>query len=1148
MHASFESQFRATRVGMRRRCRRASSLALGATLTMAILAALLALPGGAWASDLDSNPTEPFGTPTIQSDKADYLPGETVIITGDNWLPGEHVHIKVNDDVGQTWIRESDVSADESGSVRDELQLPDSFIARYAVTATGDASGTATTTFTDGNVKITSALGRDFNYTATPYSGSTNCTGSAGSSSTKTADANGTSEGIQDNESLLITASFNANAPNASATFSHWTLPGSPAVQFAAGYSATDRTVCVVGFQSGSRDVVGNYSADATPPAVVSINRAGSSPTNTSGSVSWTVTLSESVTGVDTTDFALGNAGLAGSPAITTVTGSGATYTVTATTGTGSGTLRLNLNDNDSIVDAAGNKLGGTGTGSAGGGGAGNGSIEGQVYSIDRAAPTIAARAVTLPDNNAYTAGTWTNKSVRVTFTCSDTGGSGKSTDTASGNTDFTAETTSSGTTVNSSGTCTDDAGNSAAAASFGPIKIDKTAPTVTNLGPTSSPNASGWYKDDVVNRFKAADGLSGLDSACLAAYPDAGGERVQSKTTSGEGAAVKVSSSGCTDVAGNGAAALDSAAFKVDKTAPTITDLGPTSSPNANGWYKDDVANRFGAADGRSGLDSACLAVYPDAGGARIQSKTTSGEGTAVTVDSDSCADQAGNTATAKTSATFKVDKATPTSSASSPAATNLNPFTVDYTASDQTALSGLEKVALYVRTPEVGTGYVLAATDYSPSGSGSFNYTPDAGEGTYRFYTVAYDAAGNIETSPASYDTSSDIETGTPDTTTIFDLTAPVTTNDGDASWHKNGVTVVLTPTDDAGGSGVDKTFYKVDSAAGFAEGSSVEINAPSDHSGDGTHTIHYYSTDKAGNVETTRTGTVKIDTLAPSIVRHTASDSCNVPGDDGWCRGTQTAGFIATDGGSGLANDGAASRDFTKTSSNDGPSVQIASGTVADVAGNVAASIDAGPFKIDGTQPAVSCQSPAPTFLLNQSAGSVSATVADDTSGAKESPVSASAAAGAVGTFTVDVTGHDNAGNAMTSTCSYKVEYRWDGFLQPINDTAHQTGLTQSRFKLGSTVPAKFVIKVASGQVLLQTGSPTFTRTNRLRSCDTDATTEPTQSDLSPDGDGVYRWDGTQYHYNWSTKGIKETGVYRVYANLADSTHRWVEICLY
>jgi hypothetical protein len=41
-------------------------------------------------------------------------------------------------------------------------------------------------------------------------------------------------------------------------------------------------------------------------------------------------------------------------------------------------------------------------------------------------------------------------------------------------------------------------------------------------------------------------------------------------------------------------------------------------------------------------------------------------------------------------------------------------------------------------------------------------------------------------------------------------------------------------------------------------------------------------------------------------------------------------------------------------------------------------------------------------------------------------------------------------------------------------------------------------------------------------------------------------VYNWDGNQYHYNWSTKGLT-AGEYRIFANLADGTARYVDICL-
>ena len=96
-------------------------------------------------------------------------------------------------------------------------------------------------------------------------------------------------------------------------------------------------------------------------------------PSNLS-SVSWTVAFSESVTGVDASDFALAQSSIV-NPHITNVSGAGSTYTVTASTGTSDGTLGLNLVDNDTIVDLANNGLAGNFTG--------------QVYAIDTILPTV---------------------------------------------------------------------------------------------------------------------------------------------------------------------------------------------------------------------------------------------------------------------------------------------------------------------------------------------------------------------------------------------------------------------------------------------------------------------------------------------------------------------------------------------------------------------------------------------------------------------------------------------------------------------------------------------------------------------------------------------------------------------------------------
>jgi MSHA biogenesis protein MshQ len=123
------------------------------------------------------------------------------------------------------------------------------------------------------------------------------------------------------------------------------------------------------------------YTIDRTAPVVSSIALVDPTPT-ASASVSWAVTFSKSVTGVDAADFALAPADGVSGAAITSVTGSGTAWIVAASTGTGDGTLGLDLADDDSIVDGTSNPLGGTGNS--------NGDFSGEIYSIVRpASPTV---------------------------------------------------------------------------------------------------------------------------------------------------------------------------------------------------------------------------------------------------------------------------------------------------------------------------------------------------------------------------------------------------------------------------------------------------------------------------------------------------------------------------------------------------------------------------------------------------------------------------------------------------------------------------------------------------------------------------------------------------------------------------------------
>lgn len=125
-----------------------------------------------------------------------------------------------------------------------------------------------------------------------------------------------------------------------------------------------------------TRSTSASAPVDTTPPTITSLTRADVNPT-AAGSVTWTATFSEPVTGVGNADFALAP-GLTGAQ-VTGVSGTGTTYVVTASTGTGSGMLGLDLLDDDSIQDAARNPLAGTTSGA----------FTGQVYTLVRTPLTV---------------------------------------------------------------------------------------------------------------------------------------------------------------------------------------------------------------------------------------------------------------------------------------------------------------------------------------------------------------------------------------------------------------------------------------------------------------------------------------------------------------------------------------------------------------------------------------------------------------------------------------------------------------------------------------------------------------------------------------------------------------------------------------
>jgi hypothetical protein len=324
---------------------------------------------------------ETYAFATVTTDTDDYAPGETVYMSGSGWTPNEPVTLVLRE-VGQAHPdRTFYALADGQGHFENSEFSPEEHHlgVRFYLTATQGASE-AQHTFTDAANKAT------FSTTATgaeisSFTGVTS--GTCVTSFLQARQGNGVDETFTPRTATLSSSPSGATFYSGSSCGTSVTSVaidlGQSSVQFSflintattATYTINGNGAWVSGNNHASASI--EITADAAP-TVVSINRASASPTYAS-SVDWTVTFSESITGVGAADFSLVSSGISGS-SITSVLGSGTTWTVTADTGSGTGSLGLNLVDDDTIVDSLGTKLGGTG--------AENGNFNGQVFALSR--------------------------------------------------------------------------------------------------------------------------------------------------------------------------------------------------------------------------------------------------------------------------------------------------------------------------------------------------------------------------------------------------------------------------------------------------------------------------------------------------------------------------------------------------------------------------------------------------------------------------------------------------------------------------------------------------------------------------------------------------------------------------------------------
>ena len=668
--------------------------------------------GFAWVDGGGSVDSETYRFATIKTDKDDYAPGQTAVITGSGWTPGEDVRLLFQEDPAVHDDYELTVTADAAGNIYWDEWAPEQHDVgvRFYLLAS-DSRSRAQTTFTDGNLSSTIVF--SITPTSVTPSGALNWTVEAscvdgGGPNTCSSEGFTIGGDVQDGYSIEIQQATNATftaglVVRATAT----TLNGAASGTFAAPASGGPYFYRArhVNQNLANSPVQGNdpnsWQPQNSNPVTVTLLSDGTAPTTTktvgtpkfgtndlyvTGATQFTLSCTDNAGGTGCAATFYQIVAAAASCPSNTNEALWVSYSTPFTLPAPDGEVRVCYFSKDTAGNRETPKF--------------------QNHFRDTAAPETTATATA--NAASYASGAWTRFNVSVDLSATD--GSGNAgveeiTYAATGATTI-ASTTVAGASVtglvfSAEGTTTltfsakDNVGNVEAEKTF-TIKIDKTAPSIADLGPTTSANGAGWYNTDVTNRFKATDALSGLDTACLGVFPDIAGERIQSKTTSGEGTAVTVTSDSCADAAGNTASAVTSAEFKIDKTAPVIVQHDFSPAANAAGWHNTNVTVRFKATDALSGLGVACSAAFPNVSGDRLQSKTTSGEGLAVTVISDGCTDGAGNTASAVTSTPFKIDKTAPTVSIASPAAGNTIVLTIAANGTASDGLSGIKSVTL--------------------------------------------------------------------------------------------------------------------------------------------------------------------------------------------------------------------------------------------------------------------------------------------------------------------------------------------------------------------------------------------------------------------------------------------------------------------
>ena len=229
-------------------------------------------------------------------------------------------------------------------------------------------------------------------------------------------------------------------------------------------------------------------------------------------------------------------------------------------------------------------------------------------------------------------------------------------------------------------------------------------------------------------------------------------------------------------------------------------------------------------------------------------------------------------------------------------------------------------------------------------------------------------------------------------------IDRTPPVTQASSQSGWINHDVTVTLTATDNL--SGVAATYYSLDGHAG-TEGTSVLV------SGQGIHTLTYWSVDVAGNAEVPKTAVVQLDYNGPTI----ATTLSPLPNSTGWNKSPVTVTTQCADALSGIV-----ACSSPVTFSHDGANQSVTVGGTNGAGTSVSQLVT---VNVDTTPPVVhviGATNLSSYGLANQP--TTSCTTSDATSGVAM-PAQITSTRNATGVYTAACAGAtDTAGNAAAT----------------------------------------------------------------------------------------------------------------------------------